>query len=123
MRIEEKVTVLKDYYRRLLEIGAVRNQNELAELLGMNRSTVSSAMNGSEKALTDRFLKKVCDLVTEAEQPKPRGIFIPAETAEMYKDLVATVRSQQETIAILAGSVTQRPFTKKEGAHVVGAEK
>ena len=37
------------------------------------------------------------------KQPRPEGLFIPAELVQMFTDLSATVRSQQETIRLLVG--------------------
>jgi transcriptional regulator with XRE-family HTH domain len=38
-----------------------------------------------------------------AKKPRPEGVFIPAELVQMFTDLSATVRSQQETIRLLVG--------------------
>ena len=43
-------------------------------------------------------------LAAPAKKPqKPEGLFIPAELVQMFTDLSATVRSQQETIRLLMG--------------------
>ena len=99
---------IQDYliriYRRALEAGIIDNKGDYRAALGMSKTTLSSAMNGSEKNLTKNLYDKVKfwaqahnidDDQVEAEaakpepapQPQPQapaGIFLPAETLEMY---------------------------------------
>lgn len=58
MDIEGRHQAVVQLCRALMDSGACRNQNEMAELLGVNRSTLSSALNGSPRALTEAFVRK-----------------------------------------------------------------
>lgn len=53
---------LEKVFKHLYSIGAVRSQREFADKLGFTTSTVSLAMNGSPRALTKNFLRRVCDV-------------------------------------------------------------
>lgn len=53
---------LEKVFKHLYGIGAVRSQREFADKLGFTTSTVSLAMNGSPRALTKNFLRRVCDV-------------------------------------------------------------
>jgi len=63
-----KLNALKDAYERCLSTGVVRNQSEFSELLDINRTTLSSAMNGSPKALTDSLVAKAVRVANELDQ-------------------------------------------------------
>lgn len=50
---------LKKTYTYLIAKGIIKNKSDMATRMGFSRSVVSSAINGSEKALTSNFLKSV----------------------------------------------------------------
>lgn len=60
-----KLQALKDAFDRCLTTGIIRNQQEFADLVGISRTTMSSAMNGSEKALTDSLVAKATKVANE----------------------------------------------------------
>ena len=68
MEHNAKLNALKDAYERCLATGVVRNQSEFSALLDVNRSTLSSAMNGSPKALTDSLVAKATKIANELDQ-------------------------------------------------------
>ena len=45
-------------YQHIRTLGVVRTQRELATLMGASASNISSALNGVESVLTDRFLHR-----------------------------------------------------------------
>ena len=100
----------KDYLNRIYHLavitGLCTQKREFAELLGVNRSGLSSAMNGDEKNLTDSLIRKVeafaivhgleGNAPTTIVQPEPevkpkRTIEIPEETLELYTSLAKSV--------------------------------
>ena len=102
------------------------NQAEIGQKVGYgNRAAFSAVLNGKvpfPPSLSDRIAALdpevnpeylhgssdemlVADVVTEGVQedaPKPGSIVIPGELMQMFADLSATVRSQQELIRVLA---------------------
>ena len=57
-------------YDALRDAGIVHNQTEFAALLGANKSTVSSALNGKAQYLTDRLVARA-QKVLEEQMNKP----------------------------------------------------
>lgn len=62
---KSKLQALKDSFDRCRETGIVRNQQEFADLVGVTRSTMSSAMNENERALTDSLVAKAMKVANE----------------------------------------------------------
>lgn len=62
---KSKLVALKDSFDRCREMGAVRNQQEFADLVGVTASTMSSAMNENERALTDSLVAKAMKVANE----------------------------------------------------------
>ncbi|MDR2653296.1 MAG: helix-turn-helix domain-containing protein [Prevotellaceae bacterium] len=59
---------LKQAFYHLKCKNLVKSQLDLAERLGYDKSTISQALNGSEKYLTDAFIHKFCrafDVINE----------------------------------------------------------
>lgn len=65
MEQNTKLQALKDAYERCLSTGVVRNQTEFADLIDINRTTLSSAMNGRPQALTDSLVAKAVKVANE----------------------------------------------------------
>lgn len=88
--------------------GLCHTQGEFSRLLGMNPSTISGAMQGKEKFLTDNLIRRVqlwARQVGLEEAPKRQepDIVIPAATAALYNNMSETIRIQAELIARLQG--------------------
>lgn len=97
----------KDYINRIFHLaviaGLCTQKKEFADLLEVNRSGLSSAMNGDEKNLTASLIRKVRKFAeanglegegpaqAEPEEKKQRTIEIPAETLELYTSLAKSV--------------------------------
>lgn len=77
MEQNAKLQTLKEAYERCLATGVVRNQSEYAALLDINRTTLSSAMNGSPKALTDSLVAKAVRVANELDQRVPSSDTVP----------------------------------------------
>lgn len=71
---ETKMKVLQDAYAENLRAGKVRSKREFAVLYGINPSTLSSAMNGDERYLTDSLIQKV---MTGTGEIQPTANTIP----------------------------------------------
>lgn len=54
-----KYNYVIDSYTTLIQQGVIKNKSDFADLLGVNRSGLSAAMNGNEKYLTDNLVMKV----------------------------------------------------------------
>ena len=103
----------KDYIARVFNdaraLGICSKQKEFAELLGMNSSTLSNALNGNERYLSDSIIRRVQAWEQQVLDPR-RGdrpaparpdIVIPAATADLYNNMSETIRIQAEIIARL----------------------
>ena len=62
---KSKLQALRESFERCRETGIVRNQQEFADLVGVTRSTMSSAMNENERALTDSLVAKAMKITNE----------------------------------------------------------
>lgn len=81
----------------------VKRQGDVAELLGVNRSALSAAVNGNERYLTESLVHKAEMLAGPvapgaAAQAEP-DIVIPAATAKMYADMAESIRILSELVA------------------------
>lgn len=116
----------KDYVNRIFREAMVRGlcskQKEFAALLGMDPSTVSNALKGNEKYLTDSIVRRVRaweeQVLGKKTEDKPEApaqpdIVIPAATATLYNNMSETIRIQAEIIARLQGSATAPTYTQK----------
>lgn len=94
---DEKLAALTEVYRHALGAGLCRTQKEFAELLGVTSTTLSSAMNGSERHLTDSLVARALGWEarnlngTEPKKPKRPDIVIPAETQDMYNNMARAI--------------------------------
>lgn len=66
--ISEKYEYLYDSFRTLQTRGVVKTWQEFAELLHINRGTLSSAKNGNPKYLTDSLIDKVQEFMKRQER-------------------------------------------------------
>ena len=76
--------------------GLCHNQREFAELLDVSAGTVSSALNGSERALTDSLVRKVerwakDNLPHQQSEPRRPDLTIPAATVELYTAMAKSI--------------------------------
>lgn len=83
--------------------GLCKTQGEFAELLGMHPSTISNALKGEEKYLTDSIVRRV--KAWELQVLQPRGqritesapvqqrpdIVIPAATMDLYTSMAKSI--------------------------------
>lgn len=107
--MEPKKDFINRIYNQARMRGICKNQGEFAELLAMNPSTISKALQGDEKYLTDNFIRRVkiwaeqTGIEKEDERPQPTApdIIIPAATANLYNNMSETIRIQAEIIARL----------------------
>ena len=95
----------KDYVSRIFNLarmqGVCRTQGEFAQLLGMNHSTISKALQGDEKYLTANLVKRVkvwaAQVLTPGNAPsatvedKRPDIIIPAATMDLYTAMAKSI--------------------------------
>lgn len=62
MELNDKLNIMRDAYNVCLQRGIIKTQKDFAELIGISKSTLSSAMNGNEQYLTDRLVARVIDI-------------------------------------------------------------
>lgn len=66
---------------------------------------------GNEQPNPDSLIKKALEPKPRMDQP---GVFLPSEMVQMFTDLSATVRSQQETISLLVKAAVGEAAPKKD---------
>ena len=97
----------KDYLERIFfearKAGLCKTQKEFAALLGMNPSTISNALKGDEKYLTESILRRVQAWETQVlrrDSPGPSSapvqdtrpdIVIPAATMDLYTAMAKSI--------------------------------
>ena len=67
MEISDRITALNQCYQKALSTGKVHNKKEFAELVGISRTSMSSAFNGDERYLTDSLISKVSGYIEKLE--------------------------------------------------------
>lgn len=76
----DNYTLFTNAYEALRDAGIVHNQNDFAVLLGANKSTVSSALNGKEQYLTDRLIERAQKVMREKLDESGKAIQPPADS-------------------------------------------
>lgn len=129
MEPKEIQQALLDLYEDLLTAGKIKTKGEYAQLMGVGRNSLSLAMNGSEKALTDSLMLKARALrrrVFEENAPVPShgpvesaeradGIFIPRETLTLYESLARTAENLTAIVSRLMPGGVPTVQVKKDG--------
>lgn len=72
MNLEERKTYLNDVFRKAVGDGLCRTVSQFAELIGVDRSSISMALSGSEKHCTEAMLKKVQRWEKNRESADPK---------------------------------------------------
>ena len=86
---------IKAAYNRVKTKFPEYNQGQLAELIGVNRSTLSSALNGNEKYGSEKMLRRMLELVDGPAYPGERqrvpffDMDVTAGIVEAYTDTEA----------------------------------
>ena len=111
----------KEYINRIFLTakmrGICKTQGDFAGILEVNAGTLSKALQGDDRYLTDNLVRRVKlfekehGLEEDATPAKPTApdIVIPAATAALYNNMSETIRIQAEIIARLQGTSTARP--------------
>ena len=122
MTTEERKEILVAIYRKALGLGVVKTVKEFAEALEMNVSTISSALNGSPKHLTESLVKKARRWEERTfpggelpKQEKRPNIVIPAETQDMYNNMARAIADLSDIlrragISVGVGSNLEKNF-------------
>ena len=129
MNTNEKKDRLVSIYRAAKDAGIIATQKDFAEALGVNYTSISAAMNGNERALTDRFCQRV-EFWAQAQGIGPENagktalranydtrpdIVIPAATMDLYTSmaksidrLTALLERLQPGASAYSGAYTQK---------------
>lgn len=113
--MDRKDYILKIY--NLARLGGLCNtQGEFAELLGVQRTGISAALNGSERHLTQSLENRVRlfaqahnlegDAHAQAEPAAPQqqqGVFIPEGCRQMFENMTETIKLQAKLLDRLQG--------------------
>lgn len=67
MEISDRINALNQCYQKALSMGKVHNKKEFSELVGISRTSMSSAFNGDERYLTDSLISKVSGCIQTLE--------------------------------------------------------
>ena len=122
--METKKDYINRIYNEARSRGLCHRQVEFAELLGMNQSTISKALQGDEKYLTDNLVKRIKTWEKQVlgttspvmQQEKP-DIVIPAATMDLYTSmaksidrLTALVERMQPGASAFSGAYAPKNF-------------
>lgn len=107
---------LVQIFEELRGLNLVRTQKEMAELMEVDRTTLSSAMNGNTRVYTQSMVVRAERLRTRllngestpAPTPTPKDVAIPSDLLGIIATQAETIRSQQEVIARLTGVETKK---------------
>lgn len=122
MSHEERLEILTSIYRKALGLGVVKTSKEFAEALEMNVSTISSALNGSPKHLTESLVKKARRWEERTfpggelpKQEKRPDVVIPAETLDLYNNMARAIADLSDIlrragISVGVGSNLEKNF-------------
>jgi len=117
----------KEYLERVFYdarlLGLCKTQKEFAELLGMNPSTISNALKGEDRYLTDSIIRRVQawefqvlkprkESTPGPAQPQRPDIVIPAATMDLYTSMAKSIDRLSELVERLTAGQT--------AAHVQG---
>ena len=127
--METKKDYLEKVFFEARMQGLCKTQKEFADLLGMNQSTVSNALKGDEKYLTNSIVRRVqawerqvlngsvsnkAQAQAPAQDNRP-DIVIPAATMDLYTSmaksidrLTALVERLQPGASAYSGAYTQK---------------
>jgi len=116
MTIQERQEILLEIYGKALRAGLCHNKKQFAEKLGIDRTSLYSAMGGDAKSCTESLISKVVmwakvnRLAEEPQQPNTpsfQEIVIPAATAVFYQNLSESLRNMSETVRMQQELISQ----------------
>jgi len=119
METNNKLTTLQEAFARLKKAGVVCTQKDFADLIGVHKSTMSAAMNGSEAALTEKLMARTAQAVRQL-QPEVKKAVDEIQKSVDFEDLiryqrdlidklVVTVQRQSDMIARLINEKQPKP--------------
>lgn len=126
MSMETKKEYLERIFYNARRHGFCKTQKEFAELLGMNPSTISNAMKGEERYLTDSIVRRVKAWELQVLQPQMEGteqsreqqrpdIVIPAATMDLYTSMAKSI----DRLSALVERLTEGKMTgASTGAYI-----
>ena len=98
MTQEEKLRFLNDSMMALRAAGIIKTQSDFADLLGINRTSLSAAKACRPDYLTDQLMYRIRDLMEQYPEANPKkreededGVFIPRKTMEMYTAMATSI--------------------------------
>lgn len=94
----DKLTQLNELFAELRAQGRVHTQNDLADFAGVHKSTISAALKGNPKYLTESLLSKI----THAMQEKESGV----DNAPAYRVPLIPVEAHAGSLVGFSESVS-----------------
>lgn len=80
----DKLAQLNELYAELRAQGRVHNQNDLADFIGVHKSTISSALAGNPKYLTESLIAKIIKAMETQPQDDPCAVRVPLLPVEAH---------------------------------------
>ena len=115
MEAEKEQDFIQKIYNMARVRGYCTRQKEFAQVLAVNETTLSQAMNGKGKYLTRNLMNRVrawaleVGLIDRNNEPiepgQPQGgVFIPQETAELYTSMAKSI----ERLSAIVDRLTEK---------------
>lgn len=104
--MENQKNELVTIFEKLRAEGRVQTRRDFAELMEVNYTNLSSAMNGDARAYTPKMISRARALLKDSPAPsvEQNGVYIPPETLEFINQLSKTIAQQAEIIDRLTAS-------------------
>ena len=126
MTIQERQEILLEIYGKALEAGLCHNKKQFAELLGIDRTSLYSAINGEPKSCTESLVNKVemWSKVNLGEPQLPNAnsskeIVIPTATEVFYQNLSEALKNMSQTLKMQQELISQL----QPGVHISETKK
>ena len=80
----DKLTQLNELYAELRAQGRVHTQNDLAEFAGVHKSTISAALKGNPKYLTESLLSRITKRMMQVPEDEATAFRVPMIPVEAH---------------------------------------
>lgn len=105
--MNEKQEYIRNVMLKAMAVKLCTNQKEFAEIVGVSRSGLSSAMNGDQKNLTDSLVRKIRAFAIEHGLEESSATAAPTDGFWVPDAFRLTMENMSETIRIQAQLLAQ----------------
>lgn len=109
--MNEKQEYIRNVMLKAMAAKLCTNQKEFAEIVGVSRSGLSSAMNGDQKNLTDSLVRKIRAFALEhgledssTTAAPTDGFWVPEAFRQTMENMSETIRIQAQLLAQYQGT-------------------